>query len=63
MLGTFYRDLETPALVPVSVFISFPDHGLILSLFPVAPKWEHRASVKDFVSLPFPNPWTVGRTI
>jgi hypothetical protein len=33
-----------------------------LSLFPVAPASEHRASVKRFVSLQFLNPKTVGRT-
>jgi hypothetical protein len=33
-----------------------------LSLFPLAPTLEHRASVKRFVSLQFLNPKTVGRT-
>jgi hypothetical protein len=32
-----------------------------LSLFPVAPTMEHRASMKRFVSLQFHNPETVGR--
>jgi hypothetical protein len=32
-----------------------------ISLFPVAPNLEHRASVKRFVSLQFLNPKTVGR--
>jgi hypothetical protein len=35
---------------------------IFLSLFPVAPTLEHRASVKRFVSLQFLNPKTVGRT-
>jgi hypothetical protein len=35
---------------------------LSLSLFPVAPNLEQRASVKRFVSLQFLNPKTVGRT-
>jgi hypothetical protein len=33
-----------------------------LSLFPVAPTLEHRASVKRSVSLQFLNPKTVGMT-
>jgi hypothetical protein len=36
--------------------------SLSLSLFPVAPTFEHRASVKCFVSLQFLNPKTVGWT-
>jgi hypothetical protein len=35
--------------------------SLSLSLFPVAPTLEHRASVELFVSLHFLNPKTVGR--
>jgi hypothetical protein len=35
---------------------------LCLSVSPVAPTLEHRASVKRFVSLQFLNPKTVGRT-
>jgi hypothetical protein len=35
---------------------------LSLSLFPVDPTLEHRASVKRFLSLHFLNPKTVGRT-
>jgi hypothetical protein len=35
---------------------------LSLSLSPVTPTLEHRASVKRFVSLQFLNPKTVGRT-
>jgi hypothetical protein len=34
---------------------------LSLSLFPVAPTLEHRASAKRFVSLHFFDPTTVGR--
>jgi hypothetical protein len=37
-------------------------HVYILSLFPVAPTLEHRASVKHFVSLQFLSSKTVGRT-
>jgi hypothetical protein len=37
------------------------NHKSNLSLFPVAATLEHRASVKRFVSLHFPNPRTVGR--
>jgi hypothetical protein len=33
-----------------------------LSVLPIAPTLEHRASVKCFVSLQFLNPKTVGRT-
>jgi hypothetical protein len=36
--------------------------SLSLSLFPVAPTLEHRASVKRFVSLQFLNPKIVDRT-
>jgi hypothetical protein len=36
--------------------------NLSLSLFPVAPTLEHKASVKRFVSLQFHNPKRVGRT-
>jgi hypothetical protein len=36
--------------------------SLSLSLFPVAPTLEHKASVKRFVSFQFFNPETVGRT-
>jgi hypothetical protein len=35
---------------------------VLFSVFPVAPTFELRASVKRFVSLQFPNPKTVGRT-
>jgi hypothetical protein len=35
---------------------------LSVSLFPVAPTLEHRASVKRFVTYHFLNPKTVGRT-
>jgi hypothetical protein len=44
--------LKTNSTIPVS-----------LSLFPVAPTSEHRASVERFVSLQFLNPKTVGRTL
>jgi hypothetical protein len=44
--------MTLPPLLPLS---------LSLSLFPVAPNLEHRASVKRFVSLQFLNPKTVGR--
>jgi hypothetical protein len=37
-------------------------NSLSLSLSPVAPTLEHRASVKRFVSLQFLNPKTDGRT-
>jgi hypothetical protein len=36
---------------------------ITLSLFPVAPTLEHKASVKIFVSVQFLNPKTVDRTL
>jgi hypothetical protein len=45
-----------------SLYIQSTSNALSLSLFPVAPTMEHRASVKRFVSLQFLNPRTVSRS-
>jgi hypothetical protein len=46
----------------IFIFLSVQSWNNLLSLSPVAPTLEHRASMKRFVSLEFLNPKTVGRT-
>jgi hypothetical protein len=57
-LGQLENPTTSPGIKPATFRLIA---CLSLSLPPVAPTSEHRASVKCFVSLQFLNPKTVGR--